>query len=272
MFLQAVCVFVCVLQQILYECIFLPAVLLEFSCDEACVHGEVSFGDTLVYERLTTKNMCMKERMSDWGRQRGESALCAVHYNLALWFLSRGHVANFPHRRYSFPLLHLSLNPLLHSMLRSNFFWLSPPLIFSSRSDKGGGVWSAKMLTFVYHFGLWMEPISRSNGTRASKTKLQGLVVLLAKGVLQIAIDWHVADLFDFVNQMKKNILKNNKFSPWLSICPQLFHLLLDPRRPQATFCKKKEKNKRYLPLSPVLVLYIQHYPTAFVSLSSLTP
>lgn len=71
---------------------------------------------------------------------------------------------------------------------------------------RGGGVWSAKMLTFVYHFGLWMEPISRSNGTRASKTKLQGLVVLLAKGVLQIAIDWHVADLFDFVNQMKKNI------------------------------------------------------------------
>lgn len=60
-----------------------------------CVRGEVSFGDKWVYERLTTKKMCMKERMSGRGR-RGESALCAVQYNLALWFLSRGHVANFP--------------------------------------------------------------------------------------------------------------------------------------------------------------------------------
>lgn len=67
------------------------------------------------------------------GERRGESTLCVVQYNLALWFLSRGHVANFPHRRYSFPWLHLSLNPLLHS----NFFWLSPTLVFSSRGDTG---------------------------------------------------------------------------------------------------------------------------------------
>lgn len=80
------------------------------------MHSEVSFGDKWAHETLTTgkikgKKKHTKERTSGGGRQRGESAPCAVLYNLALWFLSRGHVANFPHRRYSFPLLHLSLNP-----------------------------------------------------------------------------------------------------------------------------------------------------------------
>lgn len=38
--------------------------------------------------------------------------------------LSRRHMASFPHRRYSFPLLHLSLNPLFQSTLE--FFPLTP--------------------------------------------------------------------------------------------------------------------------------------------------
>lgn len=62
-----------------YECIFLPAVLLEFSCDEACVHGEVSFGDTLVYERLTTKKDVYEredERLRE--AERGVSSLCGT--------------------------------------------------------------------------------------------------------------------------------------------------------------------------------------------------
>lgn len=66
-----------------------------------CVRGEVSFGDKWVYERLTTKkkkkNVYEREdERSGEAARRGESALCAVQYNLALWFLSRGHVANFP--------------------------------------------------------------------------------------------------------------------------------------------------------------------------------
>lgn len=41
-----------------------------------------------------------------------------------VFFLSRRHVASFPHRRYSFPLLHLSLNPSFQSAL--DFFLLRP--------------------------------------------------------------------------------------------------------------------------------------------------
>lgn len=39
------------------------------------------------------------------------------------FFLHR-HVASFPHRHYSFPLLHLSLNPLFQSTLE--FSWFGP--------------------------------------------------------------------------------------------------------------------------------------------------
>lgn len=51
------------------------------------------------------------------------------------FFLSRRHVASFPHRRYSFPLLHLSLNPSFQSAL--DFFLFG---LFQAR---------AKMLPFL---------------------------------------------------------------------------------------------------------------------------
>lgn len=100
--------------------------------------GEVSFGDTWErHTRLTKKKKNhMKERMSNWERNRGESALFAVQYNLDLWFLSHGHVANFPtdgiHFLYfTFPWT-LCFTPTLSGSRSAS------PFIFSSSRDKGG--------------------------------------------------------------------------------------------------------------------------------------
>ena len=49
-----------------------------------CVRGEVSFGDKWVYERLTTKKMCMKERMSGRGEAARRGEPLSVRYSI-IW-------------------------------------------------------------------------------------------------------------------------------------------------------------------------------------------
>lgn len=56
----------------------------------------MSFGDKREYERLTTKKIFEREDERWREEERGKSARCVVQYNLVLWFLSRGHGANFP--------------------------------------------------------------------------------------------------------------------------------------------------------------------------------
>ena len=102
------------------------------------VWGKVSSGDTWVCKKkkkkLTTKRK--KTAKEEWLREeeRGVRSVCGT-----LWFgpvvfiaWSRG---KLPHRRYSFPLLHLSLNPPRFTPTSPG---LRPPssFFFSSNSDK----------------------------------------------------------------------------------------------------------------------------------------
>lgn len=110
-----------------YKYIFLPSILLELSCDGVGARWGVLWG--WLYVRLTAKNVYESEDERGRG-ERGESALCEVQYNLALWFLSRGHVANFPTDGIHFLYFTFPWTPLL----RTNLVWLalSPPLPSSS--------------------------------------------------------------------------------------------------------------------------------------------
>lgn len=188
-----------------------------------CVRGEVSFGDKWVYERLTAKKCVWKRGWAIEGRKRGESALCAVQYNLALWFLSRGHVANFPTDGIHFLCFTFPWTPCFTPCFAPTFSGSRSPLPSSSApavirgkvshratttkcKDVAGGFLLQKKPTFAYHFGLVIEVIL------LSRTKVQALMAPLGKSVHQMVTDWHATGLFDtyFVSKMKKKLWEND--------------------------------------------------------------
>lgn len=221
-----------------------------------CARGEVSFGDKWVYERLTAKKCVWKRGWAIEGRKRGESALCAVQYNLALWFLSRGHVANFPTDGIHFlyftfpwtPCFTLCFAPTL-SGSRSPLPSSSAPAVIRGKvshratatkcNDVTGGFLVQKMLTFGHHFGLMMEAILLSKGSHMPQ-KQNYRRSWCCRGKVsngdRLTCGWPFWYVFCEWDEEK---VVRKWYSPRVSICPRPFHLLLDSGRPPATFSEK---------------------------------
>lgn len=90
------------------------------------------------------KKQSVWKREDESERKWGEPAPCAVQYNLALWFLSRGHVANFPTAGIHFLYFTFPWTTTTTSSLPTAGFALTLPashsrssLIFSFNNDKG---------------------------------------------------------------------------------------------------------------------------------------